>query len=257
MIFNYRWLREAYSWPVNDQEEYINEFTWPISGHLISCAPILKTLEDSNSEDTGKLTLRISKNGSFDEIIPLTISRMEFNPKYKELKAAQSKDPKTAQTKKQLHCTGVSYLQLELDMFLSKCSSVLHLPNAARRLFTEKGDELTSLDKLEQDQLVIVSTGEAWIPPKTVKDEVATKQMLANLTDDLTKIAYFNRLKTSCRNFVIEAYKSTVSDGARMVVGRSYLDESQLERVRQGESLQAIFGLEEKKIVVQEDSRSK
>ena len=132
---------------------------------------------------------------------------------------------------------------IDLLLFLNECSELLALPSAARRAFTDKGEEIKSLETLVQDQLVYISMGEAWIEPKTVKEELDRKRMLVNLADDLNKLAYFNMLRNGCQNFVIEH-----ADGMqKMVVGFSFLNNEQLERVKQGEALEVIFGLEKAK----------
>ncbi len=93
---------------------------------------------------------------------------------------------------------------------------MLGLATPARRLFTEAGTEVTSLDSLASGQLLLVSTGEVWMPAKTVKEDAERKLMLANLAEDLNKLAFFNRVKSSCQNLVIEALKGGLCEGTRL-----------------------------------------
>lgn len=135
--------------------------------------------------------------------------------------------------------TNISNNDLELLQFLDECTDLLSLPNAARRLFSEKGVEIKNLETLIQDQLIYVSMGESWIEPKTIKEELDRKRMLVNLADDLNKLAFFNILRNDCQNFVI-AY-----DGQQnILVEPCFLNNEQLERVKQGEVLESIFGTE-------------
>ena len=41
------WHKLALTWPVNEKEELIDKFKWPINGYLIPGAPQLKNLEDA------------------------------------------------------------------------------------------------------------------------------------------------------------------------------------------------------------------
>ncbi len=232
-----RWLRESYSWPVDDKEDYIKEFTWPLSGNLIPAAPLLRTVEDLNTDpltENSKINLRICRNGyPSTQTIAITFQRaVESNSRNKQEKP--------------------NYHRLELDSLLDRCSSVLDLTSAARRVFTESGEELTSLEKIVNNQLLFISTGEAWIPAKIVKEDVERKQMLANLADDLNKLAFFNRLKSGCQNLVIEALKGGLNEGTRLGVSTCYLNSGQLDRVKQGESLETIFKIGEKQVVFKE-----
>ena len=252
-------MKESYSWPWDENEKPISKFSWPISGSLIPGAPILRTLENPTEEDT-KITLRVGRNGQSDSLTTLTITRLEVEKLMKKLNEQEAKKEKKKFTLFQArhsHCIEMPFEQVELNLFLDKCSAALDLPNAARRLFTETGEELTSLENVKPNQLVFVSMGEPYTPPKTVKEELEKKQLMANLTDDVNKLAYFNKIKMGIQNLVIEASKAVMNEGVHAVIGPSYLNDEQLERVKQGESLPVIFGLEEKKVEVIEEPRSR
>ena len=68
--------------------------------------------------------------------------------------------------------------------------------------------------------------------------------LLNNLADDLTKIAYFNRLKL-CSNFVIETSRCSMQEGVRLVLGSCCLSQNQIERIKQGESINNVIEIEE------------
>jgi len=237
-LATFKWNKLAYSWPVDEKEELIKKFAWPLTGYLISDAPILKTLEDP-IDDSTRSRLRIVKNGSIDISSPVVLSRMEVKNLIKEYKETLVKDSKNS-----IHCTGLTYLKLEFNAFLDACTNALGLSSAARRIFDENGEEHQDLSKFEQDQIVFVSIGEAWIHPKAVKEEQERKMLLNNLADDLTKIAYFNRLKL-CSNFVIETSRCSMQEGVRLVLGSCCLSQNQIERIKQGESINNVIEIEE------------
>lgn len=252
-------MREGYSWPWDENEKPITKFSWPISGSLIPGAPILKTLENPAEDDT-KITLRVCRNGNSDSLTALTITRLEVENLMKKLNEKEAKKEKKKLSifqARHSHCIDIPYVTVQLNLFLDKCSAALELPNAARRLFTESGEELASLENLKPNQLVFVSLGEPYTPPKTVKEELEKKQLMANLTDDVNKLAYFNKIKFGIQNLVIEAHKASMSEDTQVVIGPSYLNNEQLERVKQGESLAVIFGLEEKKVEVTKEPKSR
>ena len=79
--------------------------------------------------------------------------------------------------------------------FLDKCTESLRLPFAARRLFDEKGKELTSVNTLERDQLVYISCGENWVDPHVTYSEQQRRLLLANLASDVCKIRNYVTLR--------------------------------------------------------------
>jgi hypothetical protein len=157
-------------------------------------------------------------------------------------------------TKEYIHCTNITYRQYQFTAFLNSCSLTLNLSNPARRVFDHLGNEHFDLSKLTQNgQLVYITMGEAWIPPKHVKDEQERKCLLTNLVHDLNKISYFNQMKQCCRNFVIEAScnnseqsnsGSNLHSGSSLIVAKCCFSEEQIERVKQGELIQNIIDSE-------------
>ena len=221
-----KWQKLCYSWPVDEKEELIKEFTWPLSGCLVAGAPILKSLEEKTDDNNEQVKLRVLKNGNIDFSSAVIMSRSDVKKSLKE-----QNDPKN--------------MQLEFNAFLQSCMSALNFSKAVRRLFDEKGEEHFDLTKLKNDQIVFVSTGESWIDPKTVKEESERKRLLTNLATDIQKMAYFNRLKV-CNNYVIETCKTSLQEGTRLVLGTCCLTDKQIERIKQGESIQYVIDVEDK-----------
>ena len=62
-------------------------------------------------------------------------------------------------------------------------------------MFDEKGKELFSVDGLERDQMVYVSSGEAWINPDVTYSEQQRRVLLANLASDVTKMRNYVTLR--------------------------------------------------------------
>ena len=220
------WHKMALTWPVDENEKLIDKFRWPLNGCLIPGAPPLKNYQEVS--DTTRTRLKVLKNGSIDISSALTLSRMDVKHLMKEF----------------IHCTKISYRQFEFNVFLDTCTSAFNLHNAARRLFESDGTEIFDLFNLKQDQVIYVSTGEAWIPPKLVREEQDKKTLLNNLTDDLSKIAFYNKLK-ECYNFVIETSNMSIQEGSKLILGGCCLSFNQIERIKQGESIQHVIEIEE------------
>ena len=79
--------------------------------------------------------------------------------------------------------------------FLDRCTEILSLPFAARRMFTADGSEVLSLVGLEKNDLVYVSCGENWSDPSTSQAEQQKRVLLANLTSDVMKIKKYIALR--------------------------------------------------------------
>ena len=72
---------------------------------------------------------------------------------------------------------------------------MLNLPWAGRRLFDASGTELFTLQGLDRDQLVYVSTGEAWSNPKLSRAEQKRRFLLSQLSSDVTKLHHYCSLR--------------------------------------------------------------
>jgi hypothetical protein len=219
------WHKLALTWPVNERGELIEQFRWPMCGYLMADAPPLRNLEEQpNGESNTRSKLRVLRNGAVDPATAQTVSQMDAKNLMKEF----------------IHCTNVTYRQFEFASFLNTCTATLGLSSAARRLFDADGNEHFDLTNLKQDQLVYITTGEAWTSPNMARQEKEKKSVLASLADDLVRIGYFNKLK-NCRNFVLESANSSLKEGNKVLLNYCCLSESQIDRIRQGESVQNVI----------------
>ncbi|XP_057637206.1 doublecortin domain-containing protein 1 [Chionomys nivalis] len=102
--------------------------------------------------------------------------------------------------------------QTEFHHLLERCTEILNLPSAARRLFDEKGKEIFSLNDLQRDELVYVSCGEAWINPDLSIAQQRKQVLLRSLESDVSKIKTFCSL---CKEeaLVLEVQSDLVSGG--------------------------------------------
>ncbi len=228
------WHKMALTWPVDEKENLIEKFRWPINGYLIPGPPPLKNMDESG--DGSRTRLRVLRNGCIDTSTAQIISRMDARHLMKEF----------------IHCTKISYRQFEFNVFLDTVTTTLGLANAARRVFDSEGNEHHDLSQLEQNQLIYVSMGEAWIHPKTVKQEHERKFLLANLAEDLYKILYFINLK-NCDNFVMQAQNTLLQEGNKLIVDSCCLSMKQIERIKQGESVQNVIEIDEKDELLEEE----
>ena len=232
------WHKLAYTWPVDQEEKLIENFKWPLSGYLIAGAPPLKNLK--NTEENLTSRLRVLKNGTTDLNTAISLTRTNAKHFLKDY----------------LHCSNLTPKQFEFNSFLNICTTSLNLPNAARRLFDLKGVEHFELGHLKNEEYVFVSCGEAWIDPKQVKDEQSKKLILSNLYDDLNKILYLLKLK-NCNNFVIETSGLSIQDGAKLSLGHCCLSECQIERIKQGESIQNVIEVDVKEEEMNGEEKNK
>ena len=79
--------------------------------------------------------------------------------------------------------------------FLERCTSLLDLPFAARRIFNQNGNEHFSLRSLQRDELIYVSCGEPWTDPTLSKGEQQRRYLLANLAADVAQIRQYVALR--------------------------------------------------------------
>lgn len=95
------------------------------------------------------MRLRVLRNGEKKNIRPLVIGP-DISPGWKSQNV-------NAERKEKSHAMNHSETernQIEFHHLLERCTDILNLPSAARRLFSEKGKELFSLKDLQRDELV-------------------------------------------------------------------------------------------------------
>lgn len=81
------------------------------------------------------------------------------------------------------------------SQFLDRCTALLNLPFAARRLYDQDGKEHHNLDNLQRDQLAFVSCGEAWSDPNLSSQEQQRRMILATLAADVNAMKEFCALR--------------------------------------------------------------
>ena len=223
------WHKLAYTWPVNEQDELIDDFDWPIVGYLIPNAPPLKTIINSSFFDYPRLSLKVLKNGELNDANAATINTPDVRHLMKEY----------------ANCTKITIKQLEFNWFLDNCTSTLNLPFAGRRLFDQHGNEYFDLHSFKNVKVegikFYVTCGEAWIDPRLCREEIDTKTKLLRLIEDYKKLFHYCCLKscTHC-DLVIETFE-TLEEGSPLVISPCVLTKDQRRRLDKGESIQAII----------------
>ncbi len=81
------------------------------------------------------------------------------------------------------------------SQFLERCTGILGMPNAARRIFDSRGVEHFSLQDLDRDELVFVTSGEPWTDPLLSKDEIRRRQLICLISDDVDRVRQFVQLR--------------------------------------------------------------
>ena len=97
--------------------------------------------------------------------------------------------------------------------FLERCTTLLDLPFAARRIFDQNGKEHFSLSSLRRDELIYVSCGESWTDPTLSKAEQQRRYLLANLAADVAQIRQYVALRNP---------KGKIVDFFQQVLQRNY-----------------------------------
>ncbi len=89
----------------------------------------------------------------------------------------------------------IPHCRFLLPQFLERCTGLLDLPFAARRIFDQGGKEHFSLRALQRDALVYVSCGEPWSDPTLSKAEQQRRYLLSNLAADVEQITQYLTLR--------------------------------------------------------------
>ncbi|XP_072128926.1 doublecortin domain-containing protein 1-like isoform X1 [Mobula birostris] len=191
---NALWNKLTYMWPLMPDGELNGEYDWPIEGSLLPNAPPLKNQEQKSQEVYAPVRLKVLKNGEQDKSRALKVTGPDITsmPR-KTCNSTKNKDQRRRSHELQMRTdtqegNRTKAHQLEFQQFLERCTSVLGLPLAARRLFDESGQEWSLLTDLQRDQLVYVSCGEAWIDPKVISVEQKKRLCFTSLTSDVAMI---------------------------------------------------------------------
>ncbi|XP_038310280.1 doublecortin domain-containing protein 1 isoform X4 [Canis lupus familiaris] len=213
-VENPLWNKLTYMWPVLPSGQLNEEFDWPIEGLLIPNSPPMKRSTCKTPEVCVPVRLRVLRNGDKNKSRAFVIIGPDISP-------GQKKQNVDAEKKKNVenHITKYSETettQSEFHQLLERCTEILNLPSAARRLFDEKGREIFALKDIQRDELVYVSCGEHWINPDVSIAQQKKQIFLRNLASDISKI------QTFCSIHKIEALvlevQSDIVSGAKLAV---------------------------------------
>ncbi|XP_028410798.1 doublecortin domain-containing protein 1-like isoform X3 [Dendronephthya gigantea] len=193
-VANPTWNRKALSWPVNKDGTINEEFNWPMEGFLICNAPPLKRKETLSVGPP--VRLRVLKNGEHDLKRAVIVVGPDLGNMTRDI-SGKSTAMKPSKTKKHspLPSSRNDIRNLELNLFLDRCTDSLRLPFAARRLFNDDGKELFTLSGLERNQLVFVSCGESWVNYNDSYSDQKRRIIMSNLSSDIAKLRLYCRLR--------------------------------------------------------------
>ncbi|XP_045871812.1 doublecortin domain-containing protein 1 [Meles meles] len=213
-VENPLWNKLTYMWPVLPSGQLNEEFDWPIEGLLIPNSPPMKKSICKTPELCVPLRLRVLRNGEKNKNRAFVIIGPDISPgrKIQNVDVKREKNVKNHITK----YFETETTQTEFHQLLERCTEILNLPSAARRLFNEKGKEIFALKDLQRDELVYASCGERWINPDVSTAQQKKQIFLRNLASDISKI------QTFCSIHKIEALvlevQSDIVSGAKLAV---------------------------------------
>ncbi|KAK1159658.1 hypothetical protein AOXY_G21032 [Acipenser oxyrinchus oxyrinchus] len=180
-VGNPLWNKLTYMWPVLPDGELNEDFNWPLEGSLIPNAPPLKKPASKKPDGYTPVRVQVLRNGHNDHFKAVTITGPDIT-----------------------------------NMLKKKCTVLLNLPFAARRLFDKEGNEITLLKDTVRDQLVFVSCGEQWIDPQLTMAERRKRMILNNLESDISQIRNYCAMRSN-GGLVLEIVDE-VAEGARLIV---------------------------------------
>ncbi|XP_019506241.1 PREDICTED: doublecortin domain-containing protein 5 [Hipposideros armiger] len=211
-VENPLWNKLTYMWPVLSSGQLNEEFDWPIEGLLVPNSPSMKKPICKTSEQYIPVRLRVLRNGDKSKNRAVIVISSDISPgcKMQNVDTEMKEDVKSCVTKYS------ETNQTEFHQLLERCTEVLNLPSAARRLFNEKGQEIFTLKDVQRDELVYVSCGEHWIDPDLSIAQQKQHIFLRNLASDISKIQTFCSTRT-IEALVLEV-QSDIVPGAKLTV---------------------------------------
>uniref|UniRef100_UPI00398F7E0A doublecortin domain-containing protein 1-like isoform X2 n=1 Tax=Pristiophorus japonicus TaxID=55135 RepID=UPI00398F7E0A len=222
-LVNPLWNKLTYMWPVLPDGELNEEYDWPIEGSLLPNAPPLIKPAQKGRDAYMPVRIKIMKNGEQDKSRILTATGPDITNMLKKTRNAakneirQRGDCELQKRDDTQEDKSIKIHELQFKQFLERCTSMLGLPFAARRLFDETGKEQTLLKDLRRDQLVYVSCGETWIDPKLISAEQKKRLHLNSLTYDAALIRSYCTMRNP-EDLVLEVLGS-LAPGAKLVLG--------------------------------------
>ncbi|KAL1786181.1 hypothetical protein HispidOSU_015230 [Sigmodon hispidus] len=177
------------------------------------------------------MRLQILRNGDKKNSRPLVIGP-DISPGWKSPNV-------NADRKEKSHAGNYSETernQIKFHHLLERCTEILNLPFAARRLFNEKGKEIFSLNGLQRDELVYVSCGEHWINPDLSIAQQRKQVFLRSLESDVSKVKAFCSM-CKVEALVLQVQSDLVS-GGKLVVHKPAVIPEEEEQVKGAEETQ-------------------
>ncbi|XP_047134047.1 doublecortin domain-containing protein 1 isoform X2 [Hydra vulgaris] len=173
-----KWERQNLCWPVNESEEYIADV---LEGFLVYDVPQLRWKSFEKKNDLFRVATRTVK--------PIKIQLLRNGEEKSQAVSVFCPEARIGKSNQSFQKgNGFSgILNIGFTKFLERCTEVLNLPSAARRLFSSEGIEIFSLSNLNEDDLVYVSCGEVWIKPSHEEE-----MTLASLISDVNKVRQFS-----------------------------------------------------------------
>ncbi|XP_030056543.1 doublecortin domain-containing protein 1 isoform X2 [Microcaecilia unicolor] len=237
-VENPLWNKLTYMWPVLPSGEINKDFDWPIEGLLIPNSPLLNNPLGKKADTDRPVRVRVLKNGDCDKrntciIVAPDVSCMLNKENVGKQKKWRAKDKTDVTSGEDAE---LKIGNTELQQFLERCTAVLNLPSAARRLFDENGHEVFLLRNLERDQLVYVSCGDPWINPQLTAAQGKKRLLLSNLASDISLIRTYSNA-CNPENLVLEVC-GVIASGAKLSVNTSVTADKETDKIDSEEDAQ-------------------
>ncbi|KAM5248426.1 LOW QUALITY PROTEIN: doublecortin domain-containing protein 1 [Ctenodactylus gundi] len=211
-VENPLWNELMYMWPVLPSGQLNEEFDWPIEGLLVPSSPPMKKPIHRTQGQCVHLRIRVVKNGDNSRRKSTTVACPSLSLGWKMKNVNTETKDKICVTK----CSEREKNQTEFNHLLERCTEILKLPSAARRLFDEEGKEIFTLKDLKRDDLVYVSCGENWIDPDQSLVQQKKQVFLRNLASDISKIHIF--CSTRKAEVLVLEVQSDIVCGSKLAV---------------------------------------
>ncbi|XP_041132278.1 doublecortin domain-containing protein 1-like [Polyodon spathula] len=218
-VGNPLWNKLTYMWPVLPDGELNEDFNWPLEGSLIPNAPPLKKPASKKPDGYTPVRLQVLRNGHKDHFKAVTVTGPDITNMLKKKRKPAAKQKQKENVQKAIASEEDSVIKIhriEFQQFLERCTVLLNLPFAARRLFDKEGNEITLLKDVVRDQLVFVSCGEQWIDPQLTMAERRKRMILNNLESDISQIRNYCAMRSN-GGLVLEIV-GEVAEGSRLIV---------------------------------------
>ncbi|KAM8939168.1 doublecortin domain-containing protein 1 [Pelodytes ibericus] len=217
-VDNPLWNKLTYMWPVLPTGEINEDFDWPIQGSFISNSPPLEKPCVDHTDSYIPVRLKVLTNGECDKSRACVIVGPNVSNMVKKHAGSSAKKSRGKMG------NGISPVEenaekvdrIEFQQFLERCTAMLNLPSAARRLFNGNGAEIFCLKDVERDELVYVSCGDQWIDPQLSATERKKRILLNSLASDVELIRNYCSLRDS-ENLVLEIC-GDISAGTKLTV---------------------------------------